>query len=227
MQETRELQKAAAARVPALPPSEADALFDALQNARVVKNAEEYYRSPTWNRRDRHMADTLDELAVHLGAAGGPAKIVVWAHNTHVGDARATDLGAGGEWNIGQLVRQRHGRAAVLVGFTTYRGTVLAAPAWDEPGVRMRVRPALAGSYSALFHAVRRRNFLLVLRGSGKLERALAAPRLERAIGVVYLPRTERSSHYFNAQLSRQFDAVLHFDTTSAVIPLASASCAC
>ena len=115
----------------------------------------------------------------------------------------------------------------MLVGFTTHSGTVVAADEWDEPGVRMRVRPALPGSYSALFHAVRRRNFLLVLRGSGKLARALAAPRLERAIGVVYLPRTERASHYFRARLSRLFDAVLHFDRTRAVVPLASPSCAC
>ena len=117
-------------------------------------------------------------------------------------------------------MRQRHDGSSILVGFTTYTGTVLAAKEWGEPGSVRRVNPALPGSYSALFHAAGSGNFLLTLRGGGALADALAQPRLERAIGVVYLPQAERQSHYFKARLSKQFDAVLHFDVTRAVEPL-------
>jgi erythromycin esterase-like protein len=200
-----------------------DAFFFAEQNARLVKNAEEYYRSmfhervSSWNLRDTHMAETLDALVHHLGAK---AKVVVWAHNSHLGDARATEMGQRGELNLGQLVRQRYGKDATLVGFTTHSGTVTAASGWDSPAERKYVRPALSGSYEALFHQTDIPNFLLRL---GKREETIATlqePRLERAIGVIYLPRSERASHYFHAQLPDQFDVVLHYDDTRAVEPL-------
>jgi erythromycin esterase-like protein len=174
----------------------------------------------SWNLRDRHMAETLDALAEHLGRKGNRAKIAVWEHNSHVGDARATDMGRRGELNVGQLVRQKYGRDAVLTGFTTYQGTVTAASDWDSPAERKRVRPGLPGSYEALFHEMQRDRFLLVLNDSDAVREQLANSRLERAIGVVYRPETERQSHYFRARLPDQFDAVLHFDETRAVEPL-------
>ncbi|HYA97591.1 MAG TPA: erythromycin esterase family protein [Methylomirabilota bacterium] len=204
-----------------------DAFFFAEQNARLVKNAEEYYRAmfhervSSWNLRDTHMAETLDALAHHLGPK---SRIVVWAHNSHLGDARATEMTQRGELNLGQLVRQRYGAQATLIGFTTYTGTVTAASGWESAAERKHVRPGLPGSYEALFHETGLRNFLLTLDGKpgGKGEAAelLREPRLERAIGVIYLPRSERVSHYFHAQLSDQFDAILHFDDTRAVEPL-------
>jgi len=203
-----------------------DEFFHAEQNARLVKNAEEYYRSmfrgrvESWNMRDRHMAETLDALVAHLVAEGREARVAVWEHNSHLGDARATEMGQSGEWNVGQLVRERYPRDCVLVGFTTHRGTVTASSDWDEPGRRKRVRPALAGSYEALFHDVETPNFMLNLREEGPVRDLLGRPRLERAIGVIYRPETERLSHYFHARLAEQFDAVLHFDETRAVEPL-------
>lgn len=204
-----------------------DELFSAYQNARVVGNGEAYYRliyrrgTSSWNLRDRHMAETLDELVKYLEPNGGErAKVVVWAHNTHQGDARMTERASAGEWNVGQLMRQRHHRDAVLVGFTTYTGKVRAASEWGGYDERKRVRPALAGSYSALFHETGIPNFLLRLRDGGRVAEELSRYRLERAIGVIYLPRTERQSHYFLARLSKQFDVVIHFDVTSAVEPL-------
>jgi erythromycin esterase-like protein len=200
-----------------------DAFFFAEQNARLVKNAEEYYRSmfheriSSWNLRDTHMAETLEALMHHLGAK---AKIVVWAHNSHLGDARATEMGQRGELNLGQLVRQRFGKEATLVGFTTYTGTVTAASGWEAAAERKHVRPALAGSYEALFHETGIQNFLLRLGHKEKATSLLQEPRLERAIGVIYLPRSERVSHYFHAQLPDQFDAILHYDETRAVEPL-------
>ena len=221
-----ELQRLAAKRPARTDPAREEELFSALQNARVVKNGEEYYRTlyaggmSSWNLRDRHMAESLDALASHLESQGRPPKVVVWAHNTHMGDARVTEMGEAGEWNVGQFMRQRHKDGAVLVGFTTYTGTVTAASAWGEPGRRMAVRPALPGSYSALFHDTGIGNFLLVLRGNQQLTKAFGEPRLERAIGVVYLPHTERASHYFRARLSKQFDAVIHIDESRALEPL-------
>jgi erythromycin esterase-like protein len=203
-----------------------DEFFFAEQNARLVKNAEEYYRTmfrgrvESWNLRDRHMAETLDALVAHLNAQGSQAKVAVWEHNSHLGDARATYMADYGELNVGQLVRERYGREAVLVGFTTYTGTVTAASDWDEPAERKRVRPALSGSYEALFHGVGVPKFLLTLRDGGPAVSALRGPRLERAIGVIYLPQTERQSHYFDARLADQFDAVIHFDETRALEPL-------
>jgi erythromycin esterase-like protein len=203
-----------------------DELFYAEQNARLVKNAEEYYRTmfrgrvSSWNLRDRHMAETLDALVRHLDGQGGKTKVAVWEHNSHLGDARATQMGESGEWNVGQLVRERHGRDAVLVGFSTYNGTVSAASDWGAPAERKRVRPGMPGSYEALFHDTGLPSFLLTLRGGGRAAAELRKPRLQRAIGVIYRPETERLSHYFTARLSDQFDAVIHFDHTRAVEPL-------
>ena len=166
------------------------------------------------------MADTLDALAAHLGTRERPAKLVVWAHSSHVGDARVTSMGESGEWNIGQLMRERHPDQTTLIGFTTYAGTVMAASEWGEPGKKQAVRPSLPGSFGALFHEASVGNFLLLLRKAGNLGQALGEPRLERAIGVVYRPQTERESHYFEARISKQFDAVIHLDQTTAVEPL-------
>ena len=202
-----------------------DEFFFAEQNARLVKNAEEYYRSmfrgrvESWNRRDAHMAETLEALAAHLEGRGREAKIVVWEHNSHLGDARATEIGEGGEFNVGQLVRERYAGESMLVGFTTHHGTVTAASNWDAPAEHKRVRPGLPGSYEELFHEVGIGRFMLGLRSGAPME-GLREPRLERAIGVIYRPETERMSHYFHARLSDQFDAVLHFDETRAVEPL-------
>jgi erythromycin esterase-like protein/adenine/guanine phosphoribosyltransferase-like PRPP-binding protein len=196
-----------------------DRLFYAEQNARLVANAETYYRAmfrggiESWNLRDGHMAETLDALVGHLERRRGPTKVVVWAHNSHLGDARATELGQAGELNLGQLVRERYGLEALLVGFSTYGGTVTAASDWGGPAERKRVRPALAGSWEELFHKMDAPNLLL---GTGGLQ----GRRLQRAIGVVYRPETERVSHYFHARLEKQFDAILHYDETSALEPL-------
>jgi erythromycin esterase-like protein len=208
----------------------ADEYFFAEQNARLIKNAEEYYRTmfrgrvSSWNLRDRHMAETLDALARHFDAQGQPAKVVVWEHNSHLGDARATEMGEHGEWNVGQLARERYGDQVILVGFSTHSGTVTAATDWDGPAERKRVRPALTHSYELLFHETGLPRFLLVMRENDKLAASLRTQRLERAIGVIYRPETERLSHYFHARLADQFDAVLHFDQTRAVEPLERAA---
>ena len=202
--------------------------FYAAQNARLVINAERYYRSmfrgrvSSWNLRDQHMADTLDALVAHLDQRIDRAKIVVWAHNSHLGDARATEMGEGGEHNVGQLARERWGRDAVLVGFSTDRGTVTAADDWDQPPQRKRVRPGLPGSYERRFHDLGVPRFWLPLRGNPDdgLLADLREPHLQRAIGVVYRPETERWSHYFHARLPDQFDALIHIDETTAVEPL-------
>jgi erythromycin esterase-like protein len=196
-----------------------DRHFYAEQNARLVVNAEEYYRAvfrggaPSWNLRDRHMAETLDELVRHLERTRAPSRVAVWAHNSHVGDARATEMTERGELNIGELVRERHGDAAHTIGFTTYTGTVTAASNWGAVAERKRVRPALAGSWESLFHQTAVPRFLLQ-------PAALDGRRLERAIGVIYRPDTERVSHYFNARIAGQFDTVIHLDETHAVEPL-------
>jgi erythromycin esterase-like protein/predicted phosphoribosyltransferase len=215
-----------------------DDLFHTEQNARLVKDAETYYRAmfrgrhESWNVRDRHMGETLDELAAFLStrSAGSPtgqphrgaepARIVVWAHNSHLGDARATEMGDRGELNLGQLVRERAGLDAVLIGFTTHDGNVTAASGWDLPPDRKTVRPSLPGSFEHLFHEAGVDRMLLPLRDDLVLAGTVAESRLERAIGVIYLPRSERTSHYCTARLARQFDFVLHFDRTTAVEPL-------
>lgn len=204
-----------------------NAFFYAQQNARLVINAEHYYRTmfrgriSSWNLRDSHMTETLEALGQHLLQVNQEqAKIVVWAHNSHLGDARATEAKQRGEWNVGQLVRQLHGGQAFSVGFMTDSGTVTAASGWDEVAERKRVRPALAGSYEALFHQAGMERFMLPLRGKSAATQALMQPHLERAIGVIYAPETERQSHYFYATLPQQFDALLYFDQTHAVKPL-------
>ena len=203
-----------------------DEAFFAEQNARLVRNAEAYYRGmfarevSTWNLRDRHMAETLNALVEHLSLGGQLAKVVIWAHNSHLGDARATDMGRRGELNLGQLVREQHTGDCVLIGFTTHAGTVTAASDWDAPAERKRVRPSLRGSVEAVFHATGVPRFLLPLGAQDPATASLRAPHLQRAIGVVYRPDTERQSHYFEARLAEQFDAVLHFDETRAVEPL-------
>ena len=201
-------------------------LFSAEQNARLARNAEVYYRAmfgsriSTWNLRDRHMVETLDAVAAFLQRRDGYSRIAVWAHNSHLGDARATAMGEEGELNVGQLVREKHGDAALLVGFTTYEGTVTAADDWGGSPQRMTVRPALPGSVEELFHEVVLPRFFLPLRGAGEALGELREAMLERAIGVVYRPSTERYSHYFEARLASQFDAVVHIDRTRAVEPL-------
>src|SRR5881227_89888 len=198
--------------------------FSAEQNARLVMNAERYYRAMfhgrarSWNLRDQHMFETLSELFSHLDR--GRAKVAVWAHNSHLGDARATEMHARGELNMGQLAREHFGERVFAIGFSTYCGTVTAASDWGAPAERKRVRPALAGSYEALFHAAEHIRFLLTWRDNDTLAVGLREPRLERAIGVIYRSETERQSHYFRARLPDQFDAVLHFDETRAVKPL-------
>ncbi|HVT62189.1 MAG TPA: erythromycin esterase family protein [Legionellaceae bacterium] len=200
--------------------------FFALQNARLVKNAESYYRSmfeghiSSWNIRDRHMVETLNILADHLEHRfNKPAKIIVWAHNSHVGDARATEMSEQGEVNIGQLVREQY-TDTYSIGFSTYEGFVTAASNWDEPAECKKIIPGFKESYEELFHHLRYKNFILHLIGNEELDHFLKIPRLQRAIGVVYRPETERLSHYFFTHLPYQFDTVIHIDKTTAVQPL-------
>jgi erythromycin esterase-like protein len=208
----------------------ADDYFMAEQNARVVRSAEAYYRTmlsgrvASWNLRDRHMTETLVDLIAFLTAQRDDARVVVWAHNSHLGDARATEMGPGGELNVGQLVRERYGADSVLVGFTSFSGSVTAAAAWDGPALRRHLRPALTGSYERLLHETGIPRFVLPLRDDPVLAAVLARPRLERAVGVLYMPEHERQSHYFTAALSRQFDVLVHLDETRAVEPLERSS---
>jgi len=223
VQQLRELQSRAAedgARR-ALPEDEH---FVAEQNARLVRNAEEYYRSmfrgrvSSWNLRDSHMAETVDALMGRMSVSGARPRAVIWAHNSHLGDASATEMRERGEHNVGQLLRETYGDDARLIGFTTYSGAVTAATDWDEPARHRRVRPGLPGSWEELFHQVGVQQFFLDL-GRSELPE-LHEPRLERAIGVIYRPETERISHYFSARIAQQFDGVIHIDTTSALLPL-------
>jgi len=203
----------------------ADEYFAAEQNARLIRNAEEYYRSmfggraESWNVRDTHMMETLEAILAQVGRGSGGARAVVWAHNSHLGDARATQMGASGELNLGQLVREAHGDGARTIGFTTHTGSVTAASNWDDPAERKRVRPSRLGSYERLFHDSGLTQFVLRL-DTAAIRRALAGPRLERAIGVIYRPDTERYSHYFDARLPEQFDVIIHIDETHALEPL-------
>jgi erythromycin esterase-like protein len=206
----------------------ADEQFFAERNAYVVLNAEQYYRAMftgrmnTWNLRDAHMVNTLLALRQHLSNGGRPGKIVVWAHNSHLGDARATEMGERGEWNVGQLLREHVGAQQVLlVGFTTYTGHVTAAREWDGPAERRWVRPARKDSIEHLFYESHRDRFFLALNDGvqNAVAGALHEPLLERAIGVLYRPETEYASHYFQARVGSQFDAVFHLDETSAVEP--------
>ena len=202
--------------------------LDVVQNARLVANAEHYYRimyygsRASWNLRDNHMFMTLKDL---LHFYGGESKAIVWAHNSHVGNAAATEMFARGEHNIGHLCRQDFGKRAYSIGFGTNAGTVAAASDWDGPMEIKQVRPAIAQSYERLFHETGHKNFLLGLRDFPARPggEALSKPRLERAIGVIYRPETELASHYFQAELPRQFDEYIWFDETKAVTPLKAA----
>ncbi|AKJ28200.1 erythromycin esterase family protein [Caldimonas brevitalea] len=204
-----------------------DELFYAQQNARVVRNAEHYYRtmfqgrSDSWNLRDTHMADTLQALQSHLARLRGrPARIVVWAHNSHIGDARATDVRHDGQVNLGQLMRERAPHETFLLGFTTHTGRVAAASDWDAPVEHKTVRPSRAGSVERLMHEVGLPLSWLPLTGDEELRRALHGPYLTRAIGVIYRPDTELLSHYFKTSVAEQFDALVHVDHSRAVRPL-------
>lgn len=196
--------------------------FDATQNARVVADAEAYYRAMyygsdrSWNLRDRHMFDTLGGVLAHYGPS---AKGIVWGHNSHVGDAAATEMSSRGQLNLGQLVRERFGRSCYSIGFGTDHGTVAAASEWGGPVELQGVLPARAHSYERLCHQTELAAFLLQLRDAPRpsLRDALLEPRLERAIGVVYRPESELVSHYFHASLPRQFDEYIWFDETHAV----------
>ena len=205
--------------------------FDAVQNARLVTNAERYYRimyygsRASWNLRDEHMFTTLKNLLAFYGTG---SKAIVWAHNSHVGDSAATEMALRGEHNIGHLCRQEFGGSAYLVGFGTNSGTVAAASDWDGPMEIKKVQPALPKSYERLCHASGHPRFMLGLRNRAELTSAqgLGKPQLERAIGVVYRPETERASHYFQAILPRQFDEYVWFDDTRAVTPFDTAELA-
>lgn len=220
----RMLQKLLAARA-SLVPSDGERYFDAVQNARLVEQAERYYRlmyyggHASWNHRDTHMFETLERA---LESRGSGSKAVVWAHNSHVGDASATELGARGEINVGELCRRHFGAAAFAIGFGTDRGTVAAASDWGGPMEAKAVRPAHPESYERLCHETGVPHFLLDLRRPGELREKLLEPRLERAIGVIYRPETELASHYFNAHLPRQFDEFAWFDESTAIRPLTS-----
>lgn len=226
IQQLREMNRRVADRMAVSSGDRAD-LFYAQQNARLVRNAEEYYRTmfhgrvSSWNLRDSHMVETLQALEKHLAAlAGAEVRMAVWAHNSHLGDASATEMGDIGEWNVGQLARDRWGEAAVLVGFSTHSGTVTAASEWDAPAERKRVRPGLPGSHEDLFHQLGEPRFWLPLAGDAALAGLLHERRLQRAIGVIYQPATERQSHYFHTRLPAQFDAMVHIDQTRALQPL-------
>ena len=203
-----------------------DAYFSAIQNARLIKNAENYYRSlfrkdlDSWNIRDRHMVEILGVLLEQLALQfNKPSKLVVWAHNSHVGDARATEMSERGEVNVGQLVREQYS-ATYNIGFSTYDGYVTAAYNWDEPAEQKKINPGIPGSYEDLFHRTQHKNFSLNLMKNKDLEHLLQLPRLQRAIGVIYRPETERMSHYFFTHLTRQFNSIIHVDRTEALRPL-------
>jgi erythromycin esterase-like protein len=225
VQQLREMNRLMT-NLPPTPGLERDEAFFAVQNARLVHNAEEYYRTmfrgrvSSWNLRDSHMLQTLQALDRHLSVGGHPPRIAVWAHNSHLGDASATEMGDAGEWNVGQLVRERYAGEAVLIGFSTHRGWVTAADDWDDPPQRKQVREGLDGSWEDLFHQAGEEHFMLALRGNAPLREAALQRRLQRAIGVIYRPDTERQSHYFFTRLPDQFDAVIHIDETKALEPL-------
>jgi erythromycin esterase-like protein len=200
--------------------------FNAEQNCRLVKSAEHYYRSlmrpgtSSWNIRDEHMMDTVEQIIEHHSKQGVRAKVVVWAHNSHIGDARATDMANRGELNLGQLLRERYGPDMVNIGFTTSTGNVTAASSWNGSHEIKKIRTPMAESYEDLFNKTNIPRFFLNLRDEGDLRAALSIPMLERAIGVVYKPEFEHQSHYFNASLPKQFDAVIHLNHSRAVEPI-------
>lgn len=204
---------------------DAERYFNAEQNARLVKNGEGFYRTvngaddDSRNRRHKNLFESLLQIQNHHGQE---SKVVIWAHNSHIGDARATELSAHGESNLGQRVREKYGDKAYLIGFGTDHGTVAAAPQWGEPAKIMQVNPSHKDSYERLFHEVKADNFLLPLRHAKKklTRKRLQAERLERAIGTTYDPEDELKKHYFYASLPHQFDEYIWFDATRAVKPL-------
>jgi erythromycin esterase-like protein len=224
----KQLQDLLDSRIEYLRADGGEAFFDAVQNARIVHAAEHYYRimyegsTESWNLRDRHMFDTLQSL---LDRRGPDAKAVVWAHNSHIGNAAATAMGWQGEFNIGELCRKAYRNEAVLIGFGTDRGTVAAASDWDSPMETKTVRPARPDSHERIFRDTGLECFLTEWRtkDARDLKDALSRPRLERAIGVIYRPETELYSHYFEAILPDQFDAFVWFEETKAVTPLTKA----
>jgi erythromycin esterase-like protein len=227
----REAAEAALAEVQRLPRPQgveaAEEHFGIVRSAASVAAAEEYFResysgSNSWNARDRRMAATIEATADHVGRTrgDGPGRVVAWAHNSHIGDARATDVVRMGQINLGQVIRERHGQNAWLVGFLSYTGRVFAAPEWGEAGRVYEKRDAMRGSHSELLHQLGIPSFLLILRGDQALAEELRARRLQRMIGVVYARETERMSHYVEARLPEQFDALLFYDVTQAVTPL-------
>jgi erythromycin esterase-like protein len=225
-----ELQQSRAVREARRAGAEAEEeYFNALQNARVVRNCEGVYgamyrsQAPAWNLREQHMAATLDDLAAHLNRRGGRAKIAVWAHSSHLGDARATEKHEDRLVTVGQLVREQHGGETALIVFTTYGGTVTAASDWNRPPEVKELRPALPDSYETLFHDTQVPRFMVAHREREAVPEALRRSKPERSIGAVYYSETpvaERAAHYFTARLAEQFDALLYFDETHAVEPL-------
>ena len=192
----------------------------------LAHNAEWYYRAmfggkaSSWNLRNRHLDEMLAALVDHLEGSGAGGKVVLWAHNAHVGDSRANEMQHRGELSVGQLARERYGEAAVLIGLTTYQGTVRAAPEWGSPFEQRTVLPSLPDSYESLFHEIGHPRFVLPIRGCDKVNEALRGPRRQRSIGVIYRPEAEPFNNYFRTRLNDQFDAVVHFDQTTAVHPL-------
>lgn len=202
-----------------------DKLFYAQQNAKLIKNAEHYYRSlfdekvNSWNVRDIHMFETLQNIFLHLAdSLNVEPKIIVWAHNSHVGDASVTDMASYGELNIGELVKLQYGDSSFLLGFSTYTGSVLAANNWGEEPKITLLNPGIKGSYEYMFHSTKLQDFLLIIRNNSELKELLSKRLLQRAIGVVYRPDTEIQSHYYMTNLARQFDAILHIDTSHAIV---------
>ncbi len=202
-----------------------DDFFYALQNEKLIHEADDYYRAmyrgdfDSWNRRDRHMAETFEALVGFLTGEGPAAKVVVWAHNSHVGDARARGAGARGQTNLSQRLRERYRHNTILIGCTTYEGTVTAASTWDAPSERFHLPPAMEGSYEALLHHAGLGRSVCLLRDALR-RNGLGEPHLQRTIGAIYRSDTDRTSHYRRSCLTSQFDAVLYFDRTRAVEPL-------
>lgn len=206
---------------------EANELFYAIQNANLVKNAELYYRAmfsaqyESWNVRDNFMFETLQNIRDHLAnCLKVKPKIIVWAHNSHVGNALATDMGAHGEYNLGQLVKSYYKESSFSLGFSTYTGSVLAASEWGESPEEKPVTPGLPGSYEKFFHNMADKNFILFLNNNQFLQEVFPIKMLQRAIGVVYKPKTERYSHYYYTDICSQFDALIHLDVTWAIKPI-------
>ena len=205
----------------------AEEFFNIKQNAYLIKNAEKYYRSmfssniSSWNVRDTYMAETVDHLISHLTyRLQQPAKLIIWAHNSHIGDASATESGHQGQINIGQLIKQKYKSKAVLIGLLTHSGTVTAASQWDGVAERKIVRPALHNSYEHFFHHFPLPAFIMCFHHNQAIKKYVPSNLLQRAIGVIYLPQTERISHYFYTDLNQQFDIVIYIDHTMALTPL-------